>query len=500
MSLATIRSFANLGVAAPEVSVEAHLSNGVPQFAIVGLPETTVKEARDRVRSAIINSGYTFPARRITVNLAPADIPKHGGRFDLPIAVGILVASGQLSADAVSRHAFVGELALSGELRPAVATLPAAISCRAQGHILITAGDTEDSLNFCDDHPLYVADSLLAVCRHLQNVEQLRDARQCMPPPGDGDAADSGDLRDVRGQMNAKRALEIAAAGRHNLLFSGPPGTGKSMLAARLPGILPPLGYQEALSVAALYSVAGKSRPGFFSTPFRAPHHSASATSLVGGGSNPMPGEISLAHNGVLFLDELPEYPRSTLELLREPMESGSITISRAAGKVDYPCRFQFVAAMNPCPCGYLGDSSNRCQCTPSQRHRYSARLSGPLLDRIDIKVQVARPSQKSLTTRLPEGDSSTEVRERIMAARHLQHQRQGMANADLQGEALQEHARLDDALRDYAEQSMRRWNISARGWHRTLRVARTIADLGGAADIARAHLDGALGYRQETG
>ena len=498
MNLATVHSFANIGVDAPTVVVEAHLSNGLPQFTIVGLPETTVKEARDRVRSAIINSGFTFPVRRITVNLAPADVPKHGGRFDLPIAIGILVASGQLPKDAADKYAFVGELALSGALRPTNSTLPAAISCKDSGRYLITAADSPDSLNFCQDHPIYVADSLPAVCTQLAGGDILPTAQQVMPPLRSSQHDGVLNLRDVRGQPRARRALEIAAAGRHNLLFSGPPGSGKSMLAQRLPGILPTLDYHEGLQVASLYSVVGKPREDFFTAPFRAPHHSASAPALVGGGSPPMPGEISLAHCGVLFMDELPEYSQHVLELLREPIESGQITISRAKYKVDYQCRFQLVAAMNPCPCGFLGDAIGKCRCTPSQIKRYQSRLSGPLLDRLDISAQVSRPKRGSLTADTSgEGDDSATVRKRILVARKQQMERQGMVNAALAGKALQTHVALDAPLREFMELALQRLGLSARGYHRTLRVARTIADMAMDERVGRQHLEEALSYRQ---
>lgn len=396
MSLAVTHTRAKLGINSPLVTIEAHLSNGLPGFQIVGLPETAVKESKDRVRSAIINSHFDFPARRITVNLAPAELPKEGSRFDIAIAIAILVASGQIPGDALDQYEFIGELALSGAIRPVDAVLPAALGCAERNRQLIIARDNAREASLVDKLELLPAAHLLEISAHLHGRENLQ------PWIGKPAVAELNrqradtELTDVIGQQQAKRALQIAATGGHNLLFSGPPGTGKTMLASRLPGILPPLTNPQALEVAALYSVAGSGlRKNLLSRPFRAPHHSTSAAALVGGGSTPRPGEISLAHQGVLFLDELPEFSRSVLEVLREPMESGEILISRVAAQIRYPANFQLIAAMNPCPCGYLGEQ--RCSCTPDQVNRYRSKISGPLLDRIDLQVQVSRIKNRQL-------------------------------------------------------------------------------------------------------
>ncbi|MGD8690170.1 MAG: YifB family Mg chelatase-like AAA ATPase, partial [Gammaproteobacteria bacterium] len=390
MALSRVLSRAQAGIEAPAVTVEVHLSNGLPSLSIVGLPEAAVREAKDRVRSALINSRFDFPARRITVNLAPADLPKEGGRFDLPIALGILAASGQIPDDPLERHEFVGELSLSGELRPVRGALPAAVKVRDAGRALLVAADNADEAALVSGARVHGAEHLLEVCAHLNGDTRLGLHE---PTIKGGAAPAAGDLRDVRGQHQARRALEIAAAGGHSLLFIGPPGTGKSMLASRLPGVLPPMTEEEALEAAAVASVSGGFDPARWGQrPFRSPHHTASGVALVGGGTHPRPGEISLAHHGVMFLDELPEFDRKVLEVLREPLESGEITISRAARQASYPARFQLIAAMNPCPCGYLGDPGGRCRCTEDQVWRYRSRISGPLLDRLDLHVEVPRP------------------------------------------------------------------------------------------------------------
>ncbi|HIP53637.1 MAG TPA: ATP-binding protein, partial [Chromatiales bacterium] len=412
MSLATLISRARAGVRAPLVNVEVHLSNGLPSLSIVGLPEMAVRESKDRVRGALLNSQFEFPARRITINLAPADLPKEGGRFDLPIALGVLAASGQIPAEALGRYEFIGELALSGELRPVKGVLPVALAARQAGRALLVPDGNAAEAALVEGVEVIPARHLLQVCAHLGGVERIAPA---VPPPAAEDEK-GPDLADVRGQQHAKRALEVAAAGGHNLLMIGPPGTGKSMLAERMAGILPPMTEQEALETAAVLSVSNQ---GFDASlwrrrPVRSPHHTASGVALVGGGGNPRPGEISLSHSGILFLDELPEFDRKVLEVLREPLESGTITISRAANQAEFPARFQLVAAMNPCPCGYLGDEEGRCRCTPDQIHRYRGRISGPLLDRIDMHVEVTRLLPSELRGPPPEEvEGSAEVRQR---------------------------------------------------------------------------------------
>ncbi|AOS96558.1 Competence protein ComM [Microbulbifer aggregans] len=487
MSLSVTFARAQVGVSAPLVTVETHLANGLPAFNIVGLPEAAVRESRDRVRSALINSHFEFPQRRITVNLAPADLPKEGGRYDLAIAIGILAASGQVPGDALETLEFIGELALTGALRPASGALPAAIACRDAGRTLIAPRECSDDVALANGGA-QVADSLLEVCAQLHGRERLPLAQAA---PASDNLHSYPDLTEVRGQLRARRALEVAAAGGHNLLFYGPPGTGKTMLASRLPGILPPLSREELIDVAAVYSSAGLPRQQ--QRPFRAPHHSASPTALVGGGSNPRPGEISLAHRGVLFLDEMPEFPRHALELLREPLENGEVRLSRARAQVTYPARFQLVGAMNPCPCGYLGES--RCRCTPDQIDRYRNKLSGPLLDRIDMQVEVASMNAAELQE-APAGESSETVRARVLAARERQLTRQGVVNAQLAGSALEQHCALGKSEAAMLRNSVTQLGLSARSYHRVLRVARTLADLAGIANIGTAQVAEALAYR----
>ncbi|HWP00301.1 MAG TPA: YifB family Mg chelatase-like AAA ATPase [Methylococcus sp.] len=497
MALAVVYSRAKHGIDAPEVAVEVHLAPGLPGLTIVGLPETAVRESKDRVRGALLTAGFEFPAQRITVNLAPADLPKEGGRFDLPIALGILVASRQVRPNSLQNLECIGELALSGELRPVPGVLPAALRCRAAGRELILPQANAEEAALVRGARLIPARHLLEVCAHLNGLHPLPTWESQLEA---ATVAEAEDLAEVRGQFHAKRALEIAAAGRHNLLMLGPPGTGKSMLASRMPSILPDLSEEEALETAAIASVsevpfrlANWRRP-----PFRAPHHTASAPALVGGGSSPKPGEISLAHNGVLFLDELPEFDRRVLEVLREPLERGSITISRAAQRLDFPARFQLIAAMNPCPCGYLGDPSGRCHCTSDQIARYRSRISGPLLDRIDMHIEVPRVDHETLFSECPQdGADSTTIRQRVAAARELAYRRSGCANADLTVRQIDRFCRPNRTGRALMEQAMSRLNLSHRAYHRILKLARTIADLQGSVAIEANHIGEAIGYRR---
>jgi len=496
MGIAVVRSRAAAGIEAPAVRIEVHLSGGLPKLSIVGLPEAAVKESKDRVRSAIINSGFEFPQQRITINLAPADLPKEGARFDLPIALGILAASRQVRATMLDAHEFLGELALSGALQPVRGVLPAAIALRNGGHRLLVPLGNATEAALVHGTEVLTCDHLTGVCAHLNGMETLAPWPALLPET----RADPGaDLADVRAQHAARRALEVAAAGAHNLLFVGPPGTGKTMLASRLPGILPPLGEDEALESAAVLSVAGGlvDPAQWRRRPFRAPHHSASSAAIVGGGNQPRPGEISLAHNGVLFLDELPEFDRRVLEALREPLESGAITISRAARRATFPAHVRLVAAMNPCPCGHLGARHLNCRCTPEQVQRYRARISGPLLDRIDLHVEVPPVPREELLGDSPGGESSAAVRARVVQAWERQLQRQGRANAALAGAALERHCALHRDDRQLLLQAVERLGLSARAVQRVRRVARTVADLDGAAAIASGHLAEALGYRR---
>lgn len=490
MPLATVYSRAKLGVQAPLVTIEVHLSGGLPAFNIVGLPEASVRESRDRVRSAIINSRFDFPVSRITVNLAPADLPKEGGRFDLPIAIGILLASGQLPVNAVQHSEFIGELGLSGELRGIDAALPAAIKAsEAERELILPAANTGLAA-ILEQAVLREACSLLEVTAHLHGQTRIAEAGFDSPQ---APITQYPDIADVKGQLGAKRALEIAAAGGHSLLLCGPPGTGKTLLANRLPGILPPLSERERLDIATVQSVAGQ--PLSLHRPFRAPHHSASAAALVGGGSIPKPGEISLAHRGVLFLDELPEYPRRVLESLREPLESGEVVISRAAQQLTFPAGFQLVAAMNPCPCGYDGDSRRECRCTPDQIQRYKNKLSGPLLDRIDLRITVPRLPPGNLQSD-ERGEDSKTIRQRVGLARRRQLARCNNINAQMSAEEVAIHCRLNQASKDFMLRAEQNLGLSARAHHRLLKVARSIADLAGDAELELAHLQEAIAYR----
>jgi magnesium chelatase family protein len=493
MSLAIVHSRAQVGVEAPAVTVEAHLANGLPALTLVGLPEGAVRESKDRVRSAILNSGLRFPDRRITLNLAPADLPKDGGRFDLAIALGLLAANGQIPLVALQDVECLGELALSGAIRPIQGVLPAALAAREAGRTLIIPAVNAEEASLASGLRVIAVNHLLELIAHFNGQAPITPYQasgllhQPKPYP---------DLSEVQGQTAAKRALIVAAAGAHNLLFSGPPGTGKTLLASRLPGLLPPLDEYEALEVAAIQSVASQvPLTSWPQRPFRQPHHSASGPALVGGGSRPQPGEITLAHHGVLFLDELPEFDRRVLEVLREPMESGHIVISRARDRVRFPARFQLVAAMNPCPCGYLGEPTGRCRCSTEQIQRYRNKLSGPLLDRIDLHLTVAREAT-ALNPGVQTGDSTASAAVVVAQARDIQNQRQGCANAFLDLPALRKHCALSSADEAWLETACERLTLSLRSAHRLLKVARTLADLERAESISRSHVAEALQYR----
>jgi magnesium chelatase family protein len=492
MDYAVVLSRADQGLDAPPVRVEVHLSNGLPAFAVVGMARTAVRESKDRVRSALLNSHFVFPDRRITVNLAPADLPKEGGRYDLPIALGILCASGQLPAAHLKGIECLGELALDGSLREVVGGIAATVAAGRTGHRVILPPATARRAAALDAAPVLSAPDLLSLCAVLRGAADGNVA----PARHEATRTAAPDLAEVIGQGSARRALEVAAAGGHNLLLAGPPGCGKSLLASCLPGILPPAEAGERVDILALHDLGGQDAgPG---RPFRAPHHSASATALVGGGSIPKPGEISLAHGGVLFLDELPEFGRHALDMLREPLETGTITLARARCRITYPARFQLVAAMNPCPCGYAGDPRRACRCTPARIDSYAARVSGPLLDRIDLQLHLQRGETRGLLDAQARGESSAAVLRRVCAARELQKRRQGIANARLDGTALKAHCALDAPGRQLLQDAVERMQLSARALHRCLRVARTIADLAAADRVGSEALAEALTYRLE--
>ncbi|RKZ84637.1 MAG: ATP-dependent protease [Candidatus Parabeggiatoa sp. nov. 1] len=496
-SLSIVHSRAQVGIQALPVTIEVHMTNGKQRLSIVGLPEAAVKESQDRVRSALLTSQFEFPLQRVTINLAPADLPKEGGRFDLAIALGILAASRQIPANELSQYEFIGELALNGDLRSVRGVLPMALEARKAQRQVVVPFENATEASMVSGVTILPVKHILEICAHLQNTTKITPySTDNTPLPTT--VQHIADLSDVRGQHHAKRALEVAAVGGHNLLMMGPPGTGKTMLASRMPGILPSMTESEALETATIASIANN---GFDVSlwgirPFRAPHHTASGVALVGGGSHPRPGEISLAHNGILFLDELPEFDKRVLEVLREPLESGHITISRAAHQAEFPANFQMVSAMNPCPCGYLGDPSNRCQCSLQQVNHYRAKISGPLLDRIDLHIEV--PNQPRAELRQDAArETSADVRARVVAAREVQLQRSGKQNSLLSSRDIDIYCCLNEADEQLLDRAIEQLGLSTRAWYRILKVARTIADLARSENIQTPHLMEAITYRR---